>query len=417
MEEVLVASIDFGSKKISASLGRCGDEDIDILGTAYATEKGMEKGLVKDKIKCMESLKSVITKLETSTNEKITDIYAGISSRNLRITEISANINLTEGKVRAKDIRRAIERGRRNVTIADGEEIVDILINFYSLDEKVINESIIGWKGNTLTLNLTVILGPTKELDKFREVISGCGYNLKGFIVNIITGKEIFLNGKSAMGIKALVDIGGGTSDIAIFRNGIIKYIYSLPIGGNNITKDLSICGKFSMGEAEKLKTIYSSNYETLFNENADEDIIDVGTTKVSRTLFYEVAKARIEELLKYVNIELKNTSFFDGICSIIIYGDGIAYFENVSSVAREQIHKKTTVVTKDYLGMQNPANVTSLAIVKEVYDRLKLVYEDSTEVEIEKKIENEVVREILNEKKEREGILGKFRSFLEDIF
>jgi cell division protein FtsA len=187
-------------------------------------------------------------------------------------------------------------------------------------------------------------------------------------------------------------------------------------VGGNNVTKDLAICGKFSVGEAENIKLICSSNYENIYKDESIEDIVDIGTSKVSKTLFYEVTKARLEELLKIVNDGLKNTSYYRGICSIIIYGDGISYYQNIFDLVK----KNTKIITKDYLGMKNSFNVTSLAIVKDVFDNLKLLSENSTE--IEEKIEVEyLLNEMKDEKsfeKTKGGILiSKLKSFLKDIF
>ncbi len=205
--------------------------------------------------------------------------------------------------------------------------------------------------------------------------------------------------------MKALIDIGAGTSDIAIFNNGVLKYISSVPLGGENITKDLSICGNFTLSEAENIKKIYSSTYESLLQEEE----VNVGSAVVPTKLFYEVTKARIEEIVEYINLELKKTSFFEGICSIIIYGDGISCYENVFTVIKEQMDKKIKVINSRCLGMEDFSNISSLSIIKEVYDRLKLLYDCPIKEEIE---EDEFYVD-----KNNLGIMGKFRSFLDEIF
>ena len=218
------------------------------------------------------------------------------------------------------------------------------------------------------------------------------------------------------MGTKILLDVGSGTIDFAVFRNGVLKSLSNIPIGGNNITKDISICAKISMTDAENLKKIYSNHYETL-NEQKNEKTISVGGTVVDKTLFCEVVKARIEEILKYIQLEVKNTSFCEGMCSIIIYGDGISYFENMEGMAKKVFDKKVTMVTEKFLGMKNTENITSLAIVKEMCDRVSVLSNNSTKVEIEKNNEKEILREIMEEKKEKEGIVEKIKNFLREVF
>ena len=407
MNELTLTAIDFGSKKISISLGRENNDDIEILGSYFKSSDGINKGTIIDEEKCCQSLMGLIEEVEQKTLKKLRNVYVGISSRNIRLSEVSSSVNLREGKVRGADLKRAIEKGKRNVILGDGEEIVDTIVNFFNIDGNIFNENIIGWRANILSINLSILIGSSDELEKYKRVINNCGLVLEGFVPNVLSGRKVFLSEKNSLGMKALIDIGAGTSDIAIFNNGILKYTSSVPLGGENITKDLSICGNFTLSEAENIKKIYSSTYERLLQEEE----VNVGTAVVSTKLFYEVTRARIEEIVEYINLELKKTSFFEGICSIIIYGDGISCYENVFDVIKEQMDKKVKLINSHYLGMEDFSNISSLSIIKEVYDRLKLLYDCPIEEEIEEEEEE------ANVGKNNLGIMGKFRSFLDEIF
>lgn len=408
MEGLTLAAIDFGSKKISISLGQGNDDDIEIMGSYFANSKGINKGIITDEEKCCQSLMRLVQEVEhSSVLNKLESVYVGISSRNIRLSEVTSSVNLREGKVRRADIKRAIEKGKRTVILNDGEEIVDTVINFFNIDENIVNENIIGWRANILSVNFTILIGESEELEKYKRIITNCGLTIDGFVPNVLSGRKVFLNEKTALGMKALIDIGAGTSDIALFNNGVLKYISSVPLGGDNITKDLSICGKFTLSEAENIKNIYSSTYERLPKEEIE---VNVGSAVVSTNLFYEVTKARIEEIVEYVNLELKKTSFFEGICSIIIYGDGISSYENVFSLIEKQIDKKVKVIDSHCLGMENFSNISSLSIIKDMYDRLKLLYDYSIKEEF--KEDEEIYIE-----KSNQGILGKLKNFLDEIF
>ena len=427
MQDFLITIVDFGSKKFSASLGKEAEGDIDIIGTATLGSIGVEKGFIVDETKSMEILTAVIEKLEERTKESITEIYAGISSRGIRLTETSISIKLNEGRVRGKDIKSALIGSSKKVNLVDGEEIVDTLINYYNIDGNIVCEDVVGLRGDVLTLNLSVLIGPSNELAKYKNIINQAGYKLKGFIVNVVNARNIFLQGKASMGVKVIVDIGAGTTDLAIFKDGILKYIKCIPVGGNNVTKDLSICGGFSMSQAENIKNIYSSNYQSLYMDETTNDLIEIGTVTTSAKLFYEVTSARLEEILKYVNSEIKNTSFCEGLCSIIIYGDGIIYYENIDKLAKEHIEKKTVIATSDFLGMKNTANITSLAGLKEIFERIQLIYTNSNKVESQQehkeKDYNQYEEEInldnkrLNSKDKSKGIVEKIRNFIRGIF
>lgn len=419
MQEVLISTVDFGSKKISASAGKSSDGEFDIIGTKCIPSDGIEKGFIVDIDKCKESFKEVMEKLKLQTNENLKDIYVGISSKGLRITEANVKITLNNGKVRGKDIKRALNKCKFNVELLEGEEVVDTIINYYMVDDKIVYDDVVGWIGNSLSIDASVIIGPSEELLKFTEVVNDSGYNFKGFIVNIIAGRNIFIQGKKFMGVKVLVDVGASTTDVSIFRNGVLKYIGNIPLGGNNLTRDLSICGEFSMTEAERIKTILSSNFETLYKDDTVEDIIDIGSSKISKTLYYEVINARLEEVLNYINEEIKNTSFCEGMCSIIIYGNGITYYENIVELVKNNIDFNTIIANSDYLGMKKTSNITSLSVVKEVFDRFFLFESESKEElkETETKVEVKDEEIIENEIKEtKSGLIGKLKRFIREI-
>jgi len=411
MQHSIIAAVDFGSKKISASIGIVGDEEVNIIESACLRSLGMEKGFIINELKCQKVLTKLLEGLQNSTKESFNNIYVGISSRRLRTTERSSLVTLKDGKVTSNAIKKAMEKGSRKTTLIEGEEIVDVIINFFTLDGKIIYEDVNGWMGNTLEVNLTIIMGPVDELDKFRKIIKESGYNLKGFIVNILACKKVFLQGRNAIETRALIDIGGGVSDISIFNNGIIKYLGNIPVGGNNVTRDISICGEYSLGEAENIKMISSSNYEGMYQDDTQDELLEIGTSKVSKTLLYEVTKARIEEILKIINDELKKSSYYEGICSIIIYGDGLSCFQNINLSVEKEFDKKTKIITKDYLGTKNSSSITSLAIVKEVFDRFNLLKEDINKIEVEK-----INKQDLTEKS-KDSLINKIKGFLGEIF
>ncbi|MEO2681647.1 cell division protein FtsA, partial [Clostridium butyricum] len=221
-------------------------------------------------------------------------------------------------------------------------------------------------------------------------------------------------------GEYALVDVGAGVVDISVFDdNAVIKNISSIPVGGNNISNDLAICGKFSFLEADNIKKIYSSNYKTLYKDKSVSNEIKVGTVNVPKELFFEVTNARIEEILNHIHMELKKTGHYDRICSIILYGDALSYFEDIAEIVSKIFKKKIKIIKDIDLGIKNSENITSLALVKEVYDRLILLG-DNKIIPNNKKSEKENVNEdteILHNNEDENHILNKLKSFFNKIF
>ncbi|EKQ53742.1 MULTISPECIES: cell division FtsA domain-containing protein [unclassified Clostridium] len=418
MQKDIITSIDFGSKKLSATSVFRGKEELEILAVKSCKSTGIEKGLLTDVEKCKKNVINLLAELEEKIKKDIKSITIGISSNKARITETTVLINLDEEKVTTQDIGKAIKKGRQSVIISEDESIVDVLINFYMLDGKVIHKDILNWKGRKLELNLTLVIADKKEIQKYYKLFEGTKYNIEFIKLNILAGKQIFLNEKNSIGDIVLVDIGAGITEIALFNNGVPKNIISIPIGGNNITNDLAICGNFSFLEADNIKKIYASNYKSLYEDNSIPDEIEVGTIKVSKKLFYEVVNARIEEILSHINMKLKNTGHYDRICSIILYGDSINYFEDINEIVHKIFTVKTKVITKTDLGMKNSENITSLAIAKEVYDRLNLL-EDKVIAPTNKNNDNKVnnEKEHLHNNEGKNHILKKVKVFFDKIF
>ena len=414
MQQDVITSLDFGSKKLSATIAFKAKEELEILGVKSCKSVGIEKGLLTDIEKCREVVRNLLSELEEKTKKEIKDIAIGISSNKVRISETTVAIDLNEEKVTSEDIRKVLKMGKKSITISSEESVVDILINFYILDGVVIHRDVINWKGRRLELNLTLVIAETKEIEKYYELFKETKYDVQFIKLNVLAGKQIFLNEKNTIGNIALVDIGAGITDIALFNDGITKSLSNIPIGGNNITNDLAVCGDFSFLEADNMKKIYSSNYKALYLDNSLQDEIEVGTIKVSKKLFYEVADARIEEILNHINTKLKNTGHYNRICSIILYGDGLTYFEDINEIVRKIFKIKTKVIRKNDLGIKNSENITSLAIAKEVYDRLILL-ENRNVVLTNKNNENN--NEYLHNNKSENHIIKKIKGFFGKIF
>ncbi|MBE6070910.1 MAG: cell division protein FtsA [Clostridium butyricum] len=417
MQQEIITSIDFGSKKLSASMATSNKEcEMDILGVKSCKSMGIEKGLVTDVEKCKSSVISLLKDLEASTKKEISNVYIGISARKVSIKEMRVSCKIRNEKITKLDIISGIKKAKEKVMLEGNECIIDTIINFYILDGKVLHKDVINLTGSELELNLTVIIGKVDEIQKYYDIFKSTKYSIKCIMLNIFSGKHIFLNGTNAMGDVALVDVGAGKTDICLFNNGVPKNISSIPIGGNNISNDLAICGKFSFMEADNIKIIYSENYESLYRDQSLDDDIEVGTIKVSKELFYEVTNARIEEILTHINMELKKTGHYDRICSIILYGDGLSYFENINKFVRTIIERKTKIVTKMDLGLKNSENITSLALAKEVYDRFNLL-EDNDKTKIVEEVQTNETEFLLDENEGRSPILERIKTFLGKIF
>ncbi|MGV3024644.1 cell division FtsA domain-containing protein [Clostridium thermobutyricum] len=424
MQEFFITAVDIGTHKISASIGVSRkNEDVEILGSSCVNVRGVENGVISNEDKCRIYFEEALSKLEEETGKKINDIYIGLPSNNIKCFEVPAQIML-EDTVKAKDVKRIIDEVRNKIKVEEGYEICDIVINYYKLDGKINLNTVVGQEGVILELNLSVIQGKTEVLDTYRRLCKGTKYSIKGFLVNQISLRKIFLSESILRENTTLVEIGDALTEISVVEDKGLKELMSIPLGGRNITSDLSICMALPLFEAEGIKREFSSIYRSSINDKGNKEV-QVRNKQVDKELFYKVCEARIEEILNYVKNQLKKTGHYDDICSIILLGDAITNFEGINEVVHQKFKdKKIKIVTKNDFGMQNISNITSLAIVKEVHDRLELIYEEALnftqEFKIKKTDENAYKKdkeELQKRESENKSIIRKFKNFLGDMF
>jgi len=200
MQQEIITSIDFGSKKLSASMATSNKEcEMDILGVKSCKSMGIEKGLVTDVEKCKSSVISLLKDLEASTKKEISNVYIGISARKVSIKEMRVSCKIRNEKITKLDIISGIKKAKEKVMLEGNECIIDTIINFYILDGKVLHKDVINLTGSELELNLTVIIGKVDEIQKYYDIFKSTKYSIKCIMLNIFSGKHIFLNGTNAM--------------------------------------------------------------------------------------------------------------------------------------------------------------------------------------------------------------------------
>lgn len=207
MQQEIITAIDFGSYKLSASAAIKDDEgEIQILNTVSCKSSGIEKGLINDIDRCREAIKNLLNDLEAKIKRNINRVNIGISARKLRISEKTIDVDITDNRITKQAIAIALKNSRNDASISSEECIVDELINFYIVDDKVMFGEVYNWKCKKCQINITLVVGLKSEIEKYYEVFKNTKYTLLGIKSNILCGKQIFLSdnnnvyGDSAIG-------------------------------------------------------------------------------------------------------------------------------------------------------------------------------------------------------------------------
>ncbi|WP_297435065.1 cell division FtsA domain-containing protein [uncultured Clostridium sp.] len=417
MNEKLVA-LSIESKNISGAIGTEINGEFEIVDTITKVSNGISKCKVVDKKLLTESILDVLEELSHRNSERIDSVYLSIGTEH---TNVKCNkgvflLDNAQSVVSKKEVLSAYMDGQ-SITKDSGEYIFDSIIRNIYLDGQMVLDSPIEKNALSIEIDLDIIATEKEYLNDIQDIFNSIGCKINGFILGLNALKDLFSADNINSGPELFIDFGDEKTDFIYYENNRINDMKSIELGGVNIIKDLSFITKFDEEVLDTIKTEYAPKYDTLRREFSKITHNDVNIDSV---LFYDVINARIEEILSYIRKYAEEKNIYDGMTKVTVFGDSICLFENIEVLIEEVLQKKTKVFTKNDIKVENSSIITSIAIVKEVYDRLKLIGKDiiiyiPEEVKDiiveEDKISNEDVKEV-----KKKG-LSKVLRFLGDIF
>lgn len=406
-----IVGLDIGSYNICATMSiENEDNEFEVLDFVCKKSVGISKGNVTDVIAATDVIRECLQDLEKATGRDVQSVYLGVSSENCRIISTRGYTYIGHGStVTEKNIEDAYLDGK-NILLQSDECVVDGIVNFFYTDEHGFTKNPVGLVASKLEVDIDVIVSKKSIIGDLKSIVLNSGYNVSGLVLSVDSLKNIFLSENTSLSNVAIIDVGSEKTEIALYKNNQLKGIGFIPLGGKNITKDLSICLEIPENTAEALKVELSQDYITM----AEDDVIDIGEKEVECRFISEVMDARLDEITEYAYNEIISSGLYEEIDFLVITGEGINYFENIKEKIENKFDKNVKIFTKNHFYFNNSSIITSISIVKEVYDRLKLICD-------EKLLSNSnvVVDEIeeTNNKKIKKRGLSRVKAFLDEIF
>lgn len=419
MHEYIVG-LDIGSSNVYGAVGKVDRSgEIRIVGITSVKCKGLKKSVVVDIDSTSQSIRECINNLERMVDISISDVYvtlpAGISELvwNKGIVAVSSD----DKEITENDIIRVIEAAKL-IPISSDKEIIGVVPQQYIIDgyDNIIEP--IGMSGMRLEVDAQVVMAQSTIINNLRKSINKAGVRILGEVLQQQAISEAVAK-KEEMGMGiAFVDIGAQTTDVSIYKRGSLCYTDMIPLGGDNITNDISVCLKIPFIEAEKLKTKYGDLTDNM--EGNDLKVkVNSGydnLVEIDYALLGDIIKARSEEILYYVKDALKDSNYFDEISGVVIVGGGASLFKGASDFASMILDKSVRVGTPRFTGAASPVYATVVGIIKDVISTLKI---DQNVDEVEKAVvKNSKSRSNNNRKKENEEtIMSKIKEFFTEFF
>ncbi len=248
-----ITGLDIGTTKICVLVAQVKEKGLEIIGTGIAPSDGLRKGVVIDMESTVTSVRRALDEAERSAGTKVHSVITGIAGGHIRSYNTTASVTLKSGEVREEDIKRVLELAS-SVPVPVEREVVHTVVQEYTLDEQRGIKNPMGMSGNTLHVNLHVVTAAVASAQNLIKAANMAGVDVDDIVLQPLASAEAVLHhGEKDLG-TALVDFGGGTTDMAVYYGGTVRYTSVLPLGGDNLTYDLAIGLRISRQEAEALK-------------------------------------------------------------------------------------------------------------------------------------------------------------------
>jgi len=431
--------LDIGTTKIVAMIGRRNEYGkIELLGTGKAKSLGVHRGVVSNITQTIQSIQIAVDEAIAVSGIKISEAVVGIAGQHIRSLQHSDYITRpnAEEVIDDEDLEK-LEKQVYKLVMLPGEEIIHVLPQEFKVDGQAEISEPVGMYGGRLEANFHVVVGQVSSIRNIGRCITSAGLKLAGITLEPLASAEAVLSTEEKEAGVALIDIGGGTTDLAIFKNGIIRHTAVIPFGGNVITEDIKAGCSIIEKQAELLKTRFGSAWP---GENKDNEIVSIpglrGRDPKEITLknLSKIINARVIEIIEQVFLEIKNYGYEEPkkklIAGIVLTGGG-AQLKHLKQLVEYITGMDTRIgYPNEHLAgdsdesLSSPQYATAVGLLMNGLKRLdkeneKIIQEEQqVENEEEGNSENEptVVKEPKIEKKtifERWG--EKFKEFLDN--
>jgi cell division protein FtsA len=337
-KDTLVVGLDIGTTKICAVVGEVTNGQVDVIGLGTYPSKGLRKGVVVNIESTVQSIKKAVEEAELMAGCHITSVYAGIAGGHIKGINSHGVIAIKNREIGPNDVKRVIDAASA-VAIPIDREVIHIIPQEYIVDDQDEIKDPIGMSGVRLEGRVHIITGAITSAQNIIKCANRAGLNVDDIVLEQLGSSEAVLTPEEKELGVAILDIGGGTTDLVIFANGSIKHTAVFSLAGSHITNDISMGLRTPVEEAEKIKIRYGCSLTSLVRKDETIEVPSVGGRKprvLSRQTLAEIIEPRVEEILTLVQHEIVKMGFGNLIASGVVLSGGSAILEGIPELAEQ---------------------------------------------------------------------------------
>jgi cell division protein FtsA len=334
----VIVGLDIGTTKTCAIVAEITDTSIDIIGMGSHPSEGLRKGVVVNIDNTVEAIKKAVEEAEHMSGCEIRSVYVGIAGSHIKGQNSLGIVGVKGREVDGDDVQRAVEAAKA-IAIPIDREVIHIIPQNFAVDDQDGVRDPVGMSGVRLEAKVHIVTGLITSTQNIVKSVNRVGLEINAIILEQLASSEAVLShDEKDLGV-ALIDIGGGTTDIAVFSEGSIKHTAILPLGGNFITSDIATGLRTPITEAEKIKIKYGCAFASMIPKDEIIEVPSVGGREpraVSRQILARIIEARTEEILGMAYKDIIKSGQEEHIAAGIVLTGGTSIMEGIGELAEQ---------------------------------------------------------------------------------
>ena len=368
----LIVGLDIGTSKVVAIVGEITDEGgIDIIGIGTQPSHGLKRGVVVNIESTVQSIQRAVEEAELMAGCQIRSVYAGIAGSHIRSINSHGIVAIKDKEVTGADVARVIDAAKA-VAIPADQRILHVLPQEFIIDNSEGIRDPISMSGVRLEAKVHLVTGASSAAQNIIKCVRRCGLEVDDIILEQLASScSVLTDDEKELGV-CLVDIGGGTTDIAVFSDGAIRHTSVIPIAGDQVTNDIAVALRTPTQYANDLKIKYACALRQLATDDETIEVPSVGDReprRLARQTLAEVVEPRYEELLGLVQAELRRSGFEEICAAGVVLTGGSSKMEGVIDLAEEIFHMPVRLGYPQHVSglvdvVRNPIHATGVGLL-----------------------------------------------------
>ena len=433
----IVAAVDIGTTKIVSLVGRLSDQGkLEVLGISQTASKGVKRGVVLNIEETVNAIQTTSSEAMKQSGIKFNEVFVGIAGQHIKSVRNRGYINRDsyEDEITRDDLQNLID-DMHKIPVDVGEEIIHVLPQNYIVDSETGVKNPVGMFGKRLEANFHIVIGQTSSARNIGKCINRVGLDVKQLVLEPLASSAAVLTDDEKEAGVALVDIGGGTTDVAVYYDDVIRHTAVIPFGGNVITRDIKEGCAILQRQAESLKMQFGSALGDLAQEDKVVTIPGISGRDPKEISFKSLAyiiQSRMEEIIDAVSYEIENSGYMDKLSAGIVLTGGGSMLKHLNQLVKFKTGMDVRIgfpgeqmVAETAEEINQPMYATSVGLLlkgleyyKDMKEEMVIHEEEEVDPEIEEGLLGETEEETPARKGLKKGkIFENLKNTLHDIF